>query len=75
MVKCRIVSENQCLESAMKHGLLTCMRLNYAWQNSKFSRGGSIVEADKHDRYTLMPSLLIGSNFNLGAQTTVYVSK
>ena len=27
----------------MKHGLLTCMRLKYTWQNSKFSTGGSIV--------------------------------
>ena len=43
MVKCRIVTENQCLESTMKHGLLTCLRLNYNWQNSKFSTGGSIV--------------------------------
>ena len=31
MVKCRIVSEKQCLESTMKHGFLTCMRLNYTW--------------------------------------------
>ena len=42
--KCRIVSEKQCLESTMKHGLLTCMRLHYTWQNSKISTGGSIVE-------------------------------
>ena len=27
MVKCRIVSVDQCLESTMKHGLLTCMSL------------------------------------------------
>ena len=25
----------------------TCMRRNYTWQNSKFSRGGSIVGGSK----------------------------